>query len=75
MAKRLPLIILAWIATDLYFFQAIHTLSDAATWFWLYLSIDLLLMIATAAMLYYQGQTFLPPAAGDHMVSRPARSI
>lgn len=51
MAKRLPLVILLWFGTDLYFYQAIHTLSVSATWFWIYWGIDLLLMAATAAMI------------------------
>jgi predicted MPP superfamily phosphohydrolase len=51
MTKRLSLVILLWLATDLYFYQAIHTLSVSPTWFWIYWGIDLLLVAATAAMI------------------------
>lgn len=44
MANRLPLIILLWIVTDFYFYQAFKTLSDSAIYSWLYWLIDLLLI-------------------------------
>ncbi len=44
MANRLPLIILLWVFTDFYFFQAVKTLSGSAMYSWLYWLIDLLLI-------------------------------
>lgn len=44
MANRLPLIILLWVITDFYFFQAVKTLSGSAMYSWLYWLIDLLLI-------------------------------
>jgi len=44
MANRLPLIILLWVVTDFYFYQAVNTLSGSATYSWLYWLIDLLLI-------------------------------
>lgn len=59
MAKRIPLVILAWFFTDLYFYQAIHTLSGSITWVLLYWGIDLLLMTATIAMIFMRRGTEL----------------
>ncbi|ASU34950.1 metallophosphoesterase [Mucilaginibacter xinganensis] len=52
MAKRLPLIILLWFCTDLYFYKAIHTLTRAADYLWIYWVIDLLLMGGLAAVIF-----------------------
>jgi predicted MPP superfamily phosphohydrolase len=44
MANRLPLIILLWVITDFYFYQAVKTLSGSAIYSWLYWLIDILLI-------------------------------
>ncbi len=44
MARRLPLIILLWLLTDLYFYQAILFLVGSNTYLWLYWLTDLLLV-------------------------------
>jgi predicted MPP superfamily phosphohydrolase len=51
MAKRVPLIILLWLCADLYFYQAIHTLTNAPIFSWIYWSIDVILMAGTAALI------------------------
>ncbi len=51
MAKRVPLIILLWLCADLYFYQAIHTLTDSSIFSWIYWSIDIVLMAGTAALI------------------------
>lgn len=43
---------LLWLVTDLYFYQAIHTLSPSDIWLWVYWGIDLGLMAATAVMIF-----------------------
>ena len=43
---------LLWFGTDLYFYQAIHTLSPSDIWLWVYWGIYLGLMAATAAMIF-----------------------
>lgn len=52
MAKRLPLILLLWFCTDIYFYQAIHTLSKSDTYSWLYWLIDLTLMGGLVAVIF-----------------------
>lgn len=52
MARRLFLIIVLWFCTDLYFYQAIHTLTDAAIYLWIYWVIDLVLMGGMAAVIF-----------------------
>ena len=52
MAKRVPLIILLWLCADLYFYQAIHTLTDSPFFSWIYWAIDFILMGGTAAMIF-----------------------
>lgn len=52
MAKRVPLIILLWLCADLYFYQAIHTLTNALIFSWIYWSIDVVLMAGTAALIF-----------------------
>lgn len=52
MAKRLPFVILLWFGTDLYFYQAIHTLSASSAWLWLYWALDLGLMGFAIMMLF-----------------------
>lgn len=52
MAKRLLPIILLWLCTDLYFYQAIRTLFDATAWAWVYWLTDLLLMAGLAAIAF-----------------------
>lgn len=44
MAKRLPLIFLIWLVADLYFFQALRTLTSSQTILWCYWLLDLVLM-------------------------------
>jgi predicted MPP superfamily phosphohydrolase len=44
MAKRLPLILLLWLFTDIYFFQAVETLTANPIIHWAYRLIDLLLI-------------------------------
>jgi len=44
MTKRLPLVALLWLATDIYFYQAVHTVVNSNVYFWLYSLIDLLLI-------------------------------
>ena len=52
MAKRLPLIILLWFCTDLYFYQALHTFTGSANYLWVYWVIDLILMAGMAAVVF-----------------------
>jgi predicted MPP superfamily phosphohydrolase len=52
MAKRLPFVILLWFGTDLYFYQAIHTLSASPVFLWLYWAFDLVLMGFAMFMLF-----------------------
>jgi len=40
MARRLFLIILLWVATDLYFYQAVRTACNISSWTWLYWLVD-----------------------------------
>jgi hypothetical protein len=51
MAKRLPLIILLWLGTDLYFYQAVQTLVNSGALLWCYWLIDLLLMSGIIAVI------------------------
>lgn len=44
MAKRLPLILLLWVVTDIYFFQALTTLVHSGPLIWLYWLIDIILI-------------------------------
>lgn len=56
MANRLPLIILLWVVTDFYFYQAVKTLSGSTTYSWLYWLIDFLLIsFMLAAMFVRRG--------------------
>ena len=52
MAKRLPLILLLWLAADAYFYQAVRTLVDPGAALWAYWLIDLLLMSGIVAAIY-----------------------
>lgn len=52
MAKRLPLIILLWLGTDLYFYQVVQTLVSSGTLLWCYWLIDLLLMTGIIAAIF-----------------------
>ncbi|SEW52833.1 metallophosphoesterase [Chitinophaga arvensicola] len=52
MAKRLPLIFLLWIGTDLYFYQAIQTLISSSALLWSYWLIDLLVIAGIAAVIF-----------------------
>ena len=52
MAKRLPLILLLWLGTDIYFYQAIRTLTDAAVYSWIYWGIELILILGIAAAIF-----------------------
>jgi predicted MPP superfamily phosphohydrolase len=44
MANRLPLIILLWVVTDFYFYQAVKTLTSTGVYSWLYWLIDFALI-------------------------------
>ncbi len=44
MANRLPLIILLWVVTDFYFYQAVKTLNGSPVYSWLYWLVDILLI-------------------------------
>ncbi len=54
MAKRLPLIFLLWLVTDIYFYQTVKTLSNSSTFIWFYWLIDLLLMSGIVAAIFVQ---------------------
>jgi predicted MPP superfamily phosphohydrolase len=49
MAKRLPLIVLLWLVADLYFFQALKTVSHSGALLWSYWLIDLALIVGIFA--------------------------
>jgi uncharacterized protein len=51
MAKRLPLIILLWLGTDFYFYQALQKLVNSDALLWCYWLIDLLLMSGIVAVI------------------------
>jgi predicted MPP superfamily phosphohydrolase len=52
MAKRLPLIILLWLVTDFYFYQAIKTLAGTDQYSLAYWLIDILLMGGITAVIF-----------------------
>jgi predicted MPP superfamily phosphohydrolase len=52
MAKRLQLIILLWLATAFYFFQAVQTLVNSSAFLWAYWLIELLLMAGILAVFF-----------------------
>ncbi len=52
MAKRLPLILLLWLGTDLYFYQAVQTLVNSSALLWCYWLIDLLLITGIVAVIF-----------------------
>ncbi|MDO6435680.1 metallophosphoesterase [Flavitalea sp. BT771] len=52
MAKRLPLIILLWLAADVYFYQALRAVVDPSAFLWAYWLIDLFLIIGIVAAIY-----------------------
>jgi predicted MPP superfamily phosphohydrolase len=52
MAKRLPFVILLWLGTDLYFYQAVQLLVHSGAILWCYWLIDLLLMSGVAAAIF-----------------------
>jgi predicted MPP superfamily phosphohydrolase len=52
MAKRLPLIVLLWLVSDLYFFQAIKTLTNSGIILQCYWLIDLLLVSSIVAAIF-----------------------
>lgn len=52
MAKRFPLIILLWLGTGLYFYQAVQTLPNSGAWLWCYWLIDPLLIGAMIAAFF-----------------------
>jgi predicted MPP superfamily phosphohydrolase len=54
MAKRLPLIILIWLCTDLYFYQAVQTLVNSDALSWAYWLIDPLIMSGIIAAIFVQ---------------------
>lgn len=52
MAKRLFLIILLWLVTDLYFYQAVKTFLGAESFVWVYGLIDFLLIAGIVAVIF-----------------------
>ena len=52
MARTLPLIILLWLVSDLYFYQAVQTLINVDTLRWSYWLIDLALMGGIVAVIF-----------------------
>jgi len=52
MAKRLPLILLLWLGSDLYFYQAVRNLVNSSAFLWCYWLIDLLLMTGIVAVIF-----------------------
>lgn len=52
MAKRLPLIILLWLVTDLYFYQALLVIVKPGTFLWAYWLIDLLVISGISAVIF-----------------------
>ena len=52
MAKRLPLIILLWLATDVYFYQAVSAMVNSSAYLWAYWLIDLFLISGIVAAIY-----------------------
>ncbi len=52
MAKRFPLIVLLWLGTDLYFYQAIRTLSTAEIYYWPYWGVDITLIFGIVAAIF-----------------------
>jgi predicted MPP superfamily phosphohydrolase len=52
MAKRLPLIVLLWLVSDLYFFQALKTLTNSGIILQCYWLIDLLLIGSIVAVIF-----------------------
>ena len=51
MAKRLPLILLLWLASDVYFYQAVSTLVHSS-YLWVYWLIELLIMTGVVAAIF-----------------------
>ncbi|PUZ23821.1 hypothetical protein GA0116948_108114 [Chitinophaga costaii] len=52
MAKRLYLVIVLWLMADLYFYQALRTLSGSGTFLWVYWLVDGLLMGGLVAAIF-----------------------
>jgi predicted MPP superfamily phosphohydrolase len=52
MAKRLPLIFLLWLGSDLYFYQAVQTLFSSSPLSWCYWLIDLTLITGIIAAIF-----------------------
>ena len=52
MAKRLPPVILLWLVTDIYFYQAVKLFVDSSAYLWVYWLIDLLLMSGIVAVVF-----------------------
>lgn len=52
MAKRLYLILLLWLASDLYFYQALQTLVASGPYLWVYWLIDFVLMAGIVAAIF-----------------------
>ncbi|MBS1665496.1 MAG: metallophosphoesterase [Bacteroidetes bacterium] len=52
MAKRLPFIILLWLAADVYFQQAVQTFAHSNAYLWVYWLIDLLLMSGIITVIF-----------------------
>jgi predicted MPP superfamily phosphohydrolase len=52
MAKRLPTVILLWLITDIYFYQAVKLLVNSSAYLWAYWLIDILLMSGIVAVVF-----------------------
>ncbi|MBN9381034.1 MAG: metallophosphoesterase [Chitinophagaceae bacterium] len=53
MAKRFPLIILLWLGTDFYFYQAVQKLINSDALVWCYWLIDLLLISGIVTVIFF----------------------
>jgi predicted MPP superfamily phosphohydrolase len=54
MARRLLLILVLWLAADLYFYQAIQTFTDSSALLWCYWLIDLLVITGITVTIFVQ---------------------
>ncbi|HEY4064963.1 MAG TPA: metallophosphoesterase [Puia sp.] len=74
MAKRLPLILLLWLVTDLYFYQALQTLVHSGAYLWTYWLIDGLIMAGIVAVIFVRRgsqvqQTLIPWLMGGLLLA------
>jgi predicted MPP superfamily phosphohydrolase len=52
LAKRLPLLFLIWLISDLYFFQAVHTLVNSGVVLWAYWLFDVFIMAGVIGAIF-----------------------